>query len=52
MNLSTDTISVLKNFSEINQNLLVNRKNNMKVYLTGSEAEILKLFFDPLDNCR
>ena len=34
-----------KYLSLTNQNLLVNRKNNMKVYLTGSEAEILKLFF-------
>ena len=44
MNISTDTISVLKNFSDINQNILVKPGNKIQTISTMknilAEAEI------------
>ena len=48
MNISTDTISVLKNFSDINQNILVKPGNKIQTISTMknilAEAEITEKF--------
>jgi hypothetical protein len=48
MNISTDTISVLKNFSDINQNILVKAGNKIQTISTMknilAEAEITEKF--------
>jgi len=48
MNLSTDTLSVLKNFSDINQNLLIKPGNKVQTISTMknilAEAEVSEKF--------
>ena len=48
MNISTDTLSVLKNFSDINQNILVKPENTIQTISTMknilAEAEVTEKF--------
>ena len=50
MNLSSDTVAVLKNFSDINQNILVKPGNKVQTISTMknilAEAEVSEKFED------